>query len=52
MVDNKKLTSPRNTKSVKYKNMKPNMVYRREGGSLGVVLGTDHTGDVLYDVLV
>lgn len=48
MVDNKKLTSPRNTKSVKYKNMKPNMVYRREGGSLGVVLGTDHnTGDVL-----
>lgn len=48
MVDNKKPTSPRNTKSVKYKNMKPNMVYRREGGSLGIVLGTDpNTGNVL-----
>lgn len=48
LVENKKPKSSSSTKSVKYKNMKPNMVYRREGGTLGIVIGTDpNTGNVL-----
>lgn len=52
LVENKKPKSSSSTKSVKYKNMKPNMVYRREGGTLGIALGTDpNTGNVLCYML-